>query len=151
MTNLGFIVFLIILLHVYFIIPFIILMIMIPKIKKARNASTDAASSVNCDLSAMEHLYFVDMPRRDIIEILSEHDIYSDFSSSSMQLTLRDSSSESVYRIVIEESESGCIVKAILLGRSYRNTSHGKLNSFFKERLGAKGYSYEKYHQNNIV
>ena len=150
MTNLGFIVLLLILLHVYFIIPFIILMIMLPKIKKARKTSQSTVSSANCNGSGTELLYFVDMPRQDIIEILSVHDTYSDFSPSSMQLTFRDSSSESLYRIVIEEGDGGCIIKAILLGRSYRNTSHGKLNSFFKERLGAKGYSYEKYYGKEI-
>ena len=149
MTDLGFIIFIIILLFVYFIIPFTVLLIILPKIKKARKNSKDTYSSINCNPSSSEHLYFVDMPRQDIIEILSVHDVYSDFNSAGMQLTLRDSSSESIYRITIEEIEGGCIVKALLLGRSYRNTSHMKLNSFFKERLGAKGYSYEKYHQNS--
>lgn len=148
MTDLGFIIFIIILLFVYFIIPFTVLLIILPKIKKARKNSKDTYSSINCNPSSSEHLYFIDMPRQDIIEILSVHDVYSDFSPAVMQLTLRDSSSESIYHITIEEIEGGCIVKALLLGRSYRNTSHMKLNSFFKERLGAKGYSHEEYYRN---
>ncbi len=149
------IVFILVLLHIYFIIPFMILMIMMPKIKKARKKEQRIYIPTDYKSFATERLYRVNMTRSEVIEILSNKDYsgrtYGCFEKDIMQLRMRDSQSESLYSISIREERGGCIITVKLIGRAYSDTSFGKLNSFFGERFGPCLITPDDYSKMNQV
>ena len=151
MKNLGFVFLLIILLHIYFIIPFMILMIKMPKIKEARKKAQKSYNPMNYNLSSTEFLYSVDLTRSEVIEILSVPDytgsIISNFDPVGMRLTLRHGTSEEVYLLIVKEYREGCIITAKQAGKSYNGGI--RINPFFAERLGARGISHELYTEKN--